>query len=84
MSRDLTDIILLVDGRDELVAEVQQAPPELRAYLSEELTGLMEEPRFLDGVFRGALRRRREPNGPLPANSIFEVDIHTPGRYVDK
>ncbi|MHB8491733.1 MAG: hypothetical protein ACYDA6_05910 [Solirubrobacteraceae bacterium] len=55
MSRDLTDIIVLVDGREELVAEVHQAPPELRAYLTEELTGLMEEPRFLDGVF-AALR----------------------------
>jgi hypothetical protein len=54
-SRDFADIIVLIDGREELVAEVLEAPNELRAYLAQELASLMEEPRFLDGVF-AALR----------------------------
>lgn len=54
-SRDFADVIVLVDGREELVAEVLKAASELRAYLAEELTSLMEAPRLLDGVF-AALR----------------------------
>jgi len=53
-SRDLGDIIALVDGRQELVGEVGDAAPELRAYLEEELALLLGHPRFPDGVF-GAL-----------------------------
>jgi hypothetical protein len=54
-SRDFGDIIVLVDGREELVGEVRDAEPELRAYLAEELLLLMDHPRFPDGVF-AALR----------------------------
>ncbi len=54
-SRDFADIIALVDGREELVDEVAQAPPNLRAYLSAELADLLANPRFADGLF-GALR----------------------------
>ena len=53
-SRDLGDIIALVDGRQELVDEVGDAAPELRAYLADELAFLLSHPRFPDGVF-GAL-----------------------------
>jgi hypothetical protein len=53
-SRDLADIIVLVDGREELVGEVGDAAPELRAYLADELALLLSHPRFSDGVF-GAL-----------------------------
>jgi hypothetical protein len=49
-SRDLTDIVALVDGRTELVGEVVQAPPELRAYLVDELAILVANPRFPEGV----------------------------------
>jgi hypothetical protein len=50
VSRDLADIIALVDGRVELVAEVAEAPPELRAYLADELALLLAHPRFPEGV----------------------------------
>ncbi len=53
-SRDLADIIVLADGREELVGEVRDAAPELRAYLADELALLLSHPRFPDGVF-GAL-----------------------------
>ncbi len=53
-SRDFGDMIALIDGREELVTEVQQAEPELRAYLVGELGRLRAHPRFREGV-AGAL-----------------------------
>jgi hypothetical protein len=49
-SHDLEDIIALVDGRAELVAEVAAAPEDLRAFLAQEIGALLEQPRFLDTV----------------------------------
>ncbi len=54
-SRDFGDIIALIDGREELVAEVRESEPELRSYLASEITRLREHPRFREGV-AGALR----------------------------
>ena len=54
-SRDLEDIVTLVDGREELVSEVAQSPGELRRYLSEQIQALIDEPRFIDALF-GLLR----------------------------
>lgn len=54
-SRDFADIIALVDGRQELVEEVTQAPADVRAHISAELTDLLADPRMADGLF-GALR----------------------------
>lgn len=54
-SPDFGDIIALVDGREELVAEVIAADAELRAYLAEELSLLIDHPQFPDGIF-GSLR----------------------------
>ncbi|GJH05948.1 nucleotidyl transferase AbiEii/AbiGii toxin family protein [Paraburkholderia terrae] len=39
-SRDIEDILTLLDGRPEIAEELLQAPPELRAYVSEQLTAL--------------------------------------------
>jgi len=54
-SRDFGDIIALIDGREELVDEVAQAPADVRDYIAAELRDLLAEPRFSDGLF-GALR----------------------------
>lgn len=54
-SRDFGDIIALIDGREELPAEVQHCEPELRAYLAGELERLGAHPRFREGV-SGALQ----------------------------
>lgn len=54
-SRDLEDIILLVDGRQELIGEVAASPFELRSHLSSECAALLSEPRFVDAIF-GFLR----------------------------
>ena len=47
-SRDLEDVILLVDGREEIVAEAAAAPDDLRSYLSVELGTLLDQSRFHD------------------------------------
>src|SRR5690554_6233962 len=41
-SRDMEDLMNLVDGRPELTQEVFRAPQELRAYLATELNELMQ------------------------------------------
>jgi hypothetical protein len=54
-SRDLEDIVLLVDGRDSIVDEVKRSTRQLQSYLTEELGRLLAEPRFEDAIF-GFLR----------------------------
>jgi predicted nucleotidyltransferase len=47
-SHDLEDIINVLDGRPELLEEVENAPAELRAYLAGRFTELLMTPNFLD------------------------------------
>ncbi|WP_035126009.1 nucleotidyl transferase AbiEii/AbiGii toxin family protein [Conexibacter woesei] len=54
-SRDLEDIVLLVDGREELVAELADADADVRAFIAAEVGALLDERRFTDAVF-GFLR----------------------------
>ncbi len=49
-SRDWADIVALLDGREELPAEIRQAPAELATYLSETLQQLLAEDRIIDGI----------------------------------
>ncbi len=49
-SRDFGDMIALIDGREELVAEVHQSEPDLRTYLASELSRLHAHPRFREGT----------------------------------
>ena len=49
-SRDLADILALIDGRHELVGEIGAGDDELRAYLAEGLARLAADPRFRDGM----------------------------------
>ena len=49
-SHDLEDVIKLVDGREEIVAEVAAAPDDLRSYLSSEIAALLNQPRFDDAI----------------------------------
>lgn len=43
-SRDMEDILNLVDGREELLTEVRQLAPELKTYLANAFTLLLEMP----------------------------------------
>ena len=49
-SHDLGDLLAVIDGRDTLVDECRQAPPELRAYLRERLAGLLATPAFVEAL----------------------------------
>lgn len=55
-SLDIHDVLTLIDGRPELVAEVQAAQPNLRAYVQDELVQLRAELYFdyaVDGATAG-------------------------------
>ena len=45
-SRDIEDILNVFDGRAELVKEINQAPLNLRSYISKELGQLLGQPDF--------------------------------------
>lgn len=49
-SHDLEDIIAVVDGRLELLVEVQSAPAAVQSYLREELRKLLTTEAFLDAL----------------------------------
>ena len=50
-SRDLEDIILLIDGREELVAEVAEADDDVRTFIAGEVAILLRQVRFVDAIF---------------------------------
>ncbi len=45
-SLDILDVLTLINGRRELAAEVEAAPPDLRAYVRDELVELQTERDF--------------------------------------
>jgi hypothetical protein len=54
-SRDFADVVSLLDGRAEIVAEVSTGPRGLREYLAAELARHRSHVRFRDGVYGGLL-----------------------------
>jgi predicted nucleotidyltransferase len=50
MSHDLEDIIAVLDGRPEIVAEVEQAATPLTQYLSDEFSAMLSNPNFLESL----------------------------------
>jgi predicted nucleotidyltransferase len=50
MSRDVEDIIAVLDGRPEIVAEAYSAPASLRQYLSDEFARLLADRDFLEAL----------------------------------
>ncbi|PKA74730.1 hypothetical protein ATI14_1562 [Pseudomonas tolaasii NCPPB 2192] len=50
MSNDIEDIIALLDGREELTAEVKEAPADLRRFVSDQLSGLLRLKAFGDVI----------------------------------
>jgi len=49
-SRDLEDLISVVDGRAALITEVQAGAAEFRAYVRAGIKALLARPRFLDAL----------------------------------
>ncbi len=50
LSRDMEDIIAVLDGRTIIVSEVQAAKPDLKSYLADRFSGLLDEHLFLDAL----------------------------------
>jgi hypothetical protein len=48
VSHDLEDVLSVIDGRPEIIAEIGQAEPSLRRYVADALKQLLAEPRFLE------------------------------------
>jgi predicted nucleotidyltransferase len=49
-SHDMEDLLSVIDGRPELLAEVRAASDDLRAYLALEFRSLLGDPRFIDAL----------------------------------
>lgn len=49
-SHDLEDMVAVVDGRESLVTEVHGERKELRAYIQNEIGGLLANGRFVDAL----------------------------------
>jgi hypothetical protein len=50
MSRDFEDIVTILDGRPEIVAEVQRCVTSLQQYLKDEFSALLSERDFLESL----------------------------------
>lgn len=56
LSRDVEDILLVVDGREELVVEIQSADSDIRSFIAQEFRALQQHhdfDHFLEGNIRG-------------------------------
>jgi hypothetical protein len=49
-SRDIEDLIAVIDGRSELLGEIQTAASDVRAYLSKEIEKLLATRAFTDAL----------------------------------
>lgn len=50
MSHDLEDVIVVIDGRPQVVEEVAGSEPSLRRFLAASLKELAEDPRFVEAL----------------------------------
>jgi hypothetical protein len=49
-SHDLEDVVTVIDGRAEIVAEVRSAPADVRAFIAPEFRQLLAERTFVDAL----------------------------------
>jgi hypothetical protein len=64
-SHDLEDIITLIDGRPELLDDVRESAPPLRAYIAREIGVLLQNPEF-NQALPGHLAGDSTSQGRLP------------------
>jgi hypothetical protein len=73
LSKDMEDIITILDGRPEIIDEIQQAAKELRSYLSGAFSDLLSNRHFTDAL-PGHLPPDKASQSRLPI--IFErIDL---------
>jgi hypothetical protein len=49
-SRDLEDIVALIDGRPSIIQEIETAPANLRNYVRREIRKLLDNPKFVSAL----------------------------------
>ena len=49
-SSDLEDLVMVVDGRPQLLEEIERADPQVRQFIAAEISALMDNRRFTDGL----------------------------------
>jgi len=49
-SSDLEDLVMVVDGRPQLLDEIERADPQVRQFIAAEISALMDNRRFTDGL----------------------------------
>lgn len=49
-SHDLEDIIAVIDGREELIAEIENAPAAVRNFIAGKVEGWLKNGRFTDAL----------------------------------
>ena len=64
MSHDLEDFMAVVEGRHQLLEEIAGAPADLRNYLGEATSKLLENERFLEAL-----------PGYLPGDAISQLRV---------
>jgi hypothetical protein len=64
-SQDLEDFVTVIDGRENIVAEVEQAPADLRCYVIGAVRSLVDTPEF-DEVLPGQIPPDRGSQQRLP------------------
>jgi hypothetical protein len=65
-SHDLEDLITVIDGREQIVSEIDRAPAGLRTYVRDAVRSLLETPAF-DEALPGHLPADRASQQRLPA-----------------
>jgi len=50
LSADIEDIISVIDGRKELLAEIKSSAQDLQKYIAQELQSFLETPTFLQNL----------------------------------
>ena len=76
MSNDIEDIVALLDGREELLEETEQAPAALRRFVSEQLTALLSLTAFEDVIQSTAQNAERESLIHKRINTLIAHGIH--------
>lgn len=49
-SRDMEDIVTVINGREELIVETENAPDSIRAYLAEQFETWLQDTNFMDAL----------------------------------
>lgn len=74
-SRDAEEVLLLVDGREEIVEEIASGEPEIRDYIVEQIAALLDGrnfDHFLEGNIRGPAGR-----ADIVYDRLVAISMHT-------